>query len=154
MTLSRRRFDFLIARPSHAAAAREDCPGGELSVPTGAYHRGVPSRRHIRHRGPRGRPTAKRSEALPDIPSVGEHVSGYAASNWYGFAAPTKTPAEIISKLNTEINAALTDPKVKARFIELGGTPLASSPADFAKFVADDTEKWAKVIRAANIKPD
>jgi tripartite-type tricarboxylate transporter receptor subunit TctC len=98
--------------------------------------------------------TAKRSEALPDIPSVGEHVSGYAASNWYGFAAPTKTPAEIVSRLNTEINAALTDPKIKARFIELGGTPLASSPADFAKLVADDTEKWAKVIRAANIKPD
>jgi tripartite-type tricarboxylate transporter receptor subunit TctC len=98
--------------------------------------------------------TAKRSEALPDIPSVGEHVSGYAASNWYGFAAPTKTAAQIISKLNAEINAALTDPKIKARFIELGGTPLASSPADFAKFVVDDTEKWAKVIRAANIKPD
>jgi tripartite-type tricarboxylate transporter receptor subunit TctC len=98
--------------------------------------------------------TAKRSEALPDIPSVGEHVSGYAASNWYGFAAPTGTPAGIVSRLNTEINAALTDPKTKARFIELGGTPLASSPADFAKFVADDTEKWAKVIRAANIKPD
>jgi tripartite-type tricarboxylate transporter receptor subunit TctC len=98
--------------------------------------------------------TAKRSEALPDIPSVGEHVSGYDASNWYGFAAPTKTPAEIVSRLNTEINAALTDPKIRARFIELGGTPLASSPADFAKFVANDTEKWAKVIRAANIKPN
>jgi tripartite-type tricarboxylate transporter receptor subunit TctC len=98
--------------------------------------------------------TAKRSEALPDIPSVGEHVSGYAASNWYGFAAPTKTPADIISRLNTEINAALADPKIKARFIELGGTPLASSPTEFAKFVADDTDKWAKVIRAANIKPD
>jgi tripartite-type tricarboxylate transporter receptor subunit TctC len=98
--------------------------------------------------------TAKRSEALPDIPSVGEHVSGYAASNWYGFAAPTRTPAEIVSRLNSEINAALTDPKIKARFIELGGTPLASSPGDFAKLVTDDTEKWAKVIRAANIKPD
>jgi tripartite-type tricarboxylate transporter receptor subunit TctC len=98
--------------------------------------------------------TAKRSEALPDIPSVAEHVSGYAASNWYGFAAPTRTPADIVSRLNREINAALIDPKIKARLIELGGTPLASSPADFAKFVADDTEKWAKVIRAANIKPD
>src|SRR5215211_2315610 len=98
--------------------------------------------------------TAKRSEALPDIPSASEYVSGYVASNWYGFAAPIKTPAEIVSRLNTEINAALTDPKIKARFIELGGTPLASSPADFAKFVADDMEKWAKVIRAANIKPN
>ncbi|HEY1474481.1 MAG TPA: tripartite tricarboxylate transporter substrate binding protein [Pseudolabrys sp.] len=98
--------------------------------------------------------TAQRSEALPDVPSVGEHVAGYAVSNWYGFAAPTNTPTEIIGKLNAEINAALADPKIKARFIELGGTPLASSPADFAKFVADDTIKWAKVIRAANIKLD
>lgn len=96
--------------------------------------------------------TAKRSDALPDIPSVGEHVAGYAASNWYGFAVPTKTSPEIISRLNAEINAALADPKVKARFIELGGTPVASSPTDFMKFVADDTDKWAKVIRAANIK--
>jgi len=76
------------------------------------------------------------------------------ASNWYGFAAPGNTPQEIINKLNAEINAALADPKVKTRLIELGGAPLASSPADFAKFVADDTAKWAKVIRAANIKAE
>ena len=96
--------------------------------------------------------TASRSEALPNIPSAGEYVPGYVASNWYGFAAPRNPPPEIIGRLNAEINAALSDPKIKARLIELGGTPLASSPVDFAKFVTDDTAKWAKVIRAANIK--
>jgi tripartite-type tricarboxylate transporter receptor subunit TctC len=98
--------------------------------------------------------TASRSEALPNIPSAGEYVPGYVASNWYGFAAPRNTPPEIIGRLNAEINAALSDPKIKARLIELGGTPLESSPVDFAKFVTDDTAKWAKVIRAANIKPE
>jgi tripartite-type tricarboxylate transporter receptor subunit TctC len=97
--------------------------------------------------------TASRSEALPGIPSASEYVSGYVASNWYGFAAPKNTPSDIIDKLNTEINAALADPKIKARLAELGGTPFASSPALFTKFVADDTAKWAKVILAANIKP-
>jgi tripartite-type tricarboxylate transporter receptor subunit TctC len=90
----------------------------------------------------------------PNIPTASENVPGYVASNWYGFAAPRSTPSEVIGKLNAEINAALADPKIKARLIELGGTPLASSPADFGKFVADDTAKWAKVIRAANIKPE
>jgi tripartite-type tricarboxylate transporter receptor subunit TctC len=98
--------------------------------------------------------TASRSEALPNIPSVSEHVPNYIASTWYGFAAPRGTPPEIVSKLNTAINAALTDPKIKARLVELGGTSLAGSAAEFAKFVADDTAKWAKVIRAANIKPE
>jgi tripartite-type tricarboxylate transporter receptor subunit TctC len=97
--------------------------------------------------------TASRSEALPGIPSASESVPGYVASTWYGFAAPKNTPSEIVSKLNAEINAALADPKMKARLAELGGMPFASSPAAFAKFVADDTAKWAKVIRAANIKP-
>jgi tripartite-type tricarboxylate transporter receptor subunit TctC len=98
--------------------------------------------------------TTSRSEALPNIPSASENVPGYVASNWYGFAAPRSTLTEIIGKLNAEINAALADPNIKARLIELGGTPLTSSPADFAKFVADDAAKWAKVIRAANIKPE
>jgi tripartite-type tricarboxylate transporter receptor subunit TctC len=97
--------------------------------------------------------TASRSEVLPGIPSASEYVSGYVASNWYGFAAPKNTPSDIIEKLNTEINAALADPKIKARLAELGGTPFASSPVLFTKFVADDAAKWAKVIRAANIKP-
>jgi Tripartite tricarboxylate transporter family receptor/Bifunctional DNA primase/polymerase, N-terminal len=97
--------------------------------------------------------TASRSEALPGIPSASEAVPGYIASNWYGFAAPKNTPSEIVGKLNAEIKAALADPKMKARLVDLGGTPFASSPTDFAKFVADDTAKWAKVIQAANIKP-
>jgi tripartite-type tricarboxylate transporter receptor subunit TctC len=97
--------------------------------------------------------TASRSDALPGIPSASESVPGYVASNWYGFAAPKNTPPEIVGKLNAEINAALADPKMRARLAELGGTPFASSPTDFAKFVADDTAKWAKVIQAANIKP-
>jgi tripartite-type tricarboxylate transporter receptor subunit TctC len=98
--------------------------------------------------------TAIRFEALPDIPSAQEFVPGYEASTWFGVGAPRNTPTEIIEKLNNEINAGLADPKVKARLVDLGGTVLAGSPTDFAKLIADDTEKWGKVIRAANIKPE
>jgi tripartite-type tricarboxylate transporter receptor subunit TctC len=98
--------------------------------------------------------TATRSEALPDIPTVGEFIPNYEASNWWGVAAPGNTPAEIIDKLNREINAALADPKMRERFAELGGTALPGSPADFGRLIADETEKWGKVIRAANIKPE
>jgi tripartite-type tricarboxylate transporter receptor subunit TctC len=97
---------------------------------------------------------AMRSEALPDIPTVGEFLPGYEASFWYGVGAPKATPAEIVEKLNKEINAGLADPKFKARLADLGGTVLAGSPADFGKLIADETEKWGKVIRAANIKPE
>jgi len=98
--------------------------------------------------------TETRSEALPDIPSVGEFLPGYEASNWFGIGAPKNTPAEIVEKLNNEINAALADPKIKARLADLGETPFPGSPADFGKFIADETEKWGRVIRAANIKAD
>jgi tripartite-type tricarboxylate transporter receptor subunit TctC len=98
--------------------------------------------------------TATRSEAMPDIPTVGEFVTGYEASAWDGVGAPKNTPTEIIDTLNKEINAALADPKIKARFADLGGTPMPGSPADFGKLIADETEKWAKVIKFANIKPD
>jgi len=98
--------------------------------------------------------TAKRSEALPGIPTVGEFLPGYEASNWYGVGIPKNTPAEIIDKLNKEINAGLADPKIKARLADFGGTPLVGSPADFGKLIADETEKWGKVVRAANIQPD
>src|SRR5262245_22992675 len=98
--------------------------------------------------------TATRSEALPDLPTVGEFVPGYETSNWWGVGIPKNTPAEIVDKLNREINAGLADPKIKARLADLGGTPLVGSPADFGKLIADDTEKWARVIRAANIKPE
>jgi tripartite-type tricarboxylate transporter receptor subunit TctC len=98
--------------------------------------------------------TAERSEALPGIPTVGESIPGYEASNWWGIAAPTGTPMEIVTKLNSELNAVSADPKIKSRFTELGGTSLAGSSADFAKLIAEETEKWGKVIRAAKIKPE
>jgi tripartite-type tricarboxylate transporter receptor subunit TctC len=98
--------------------------------------------------------TVMRSEALPDIPTVAEFVPGYEASVWYGIGTPTKTPGEIIDKLNTEINSGLADPKMKERFADIGGTALGGSPADFGKLIAEETEKWRKVIRAAGIKPD
>ena len=85
---------------------------------------------------------------------MGEFVPGYEASGWWGVGAPKNTPAEIIEKLNKEINASLADRKIKARLADLGGDVLALSPADFEKLIADDTAKWAKVIRGANIKPE
>jgi tripartite-type tricarboxylate transporter receptor subunit TctC len=97
--------------------------------------------------------TAARSEALPDVPSVAEFVAGYEASGWNGVCAPRNTPVEIVGRLNSAINAGLADPKVKARLADLGATPLAGSPADFGKLIAEETEKWGKVIRAGNIKP-
>jgi tripartite-type tricarboxylate transporter receptor subunit TctC len=98
--------------------------------------------------------TARRSEALPDIPTLGEFIPGFEASQWIGLVAPRDTPLTIIEKLNTEIKAALGDPKVKTRFADLGGMVLPGSPDDFGKLIRDETEKWAKVIRAANIKVD
>jgi tripartite-type tricarboxylate transporter receptor subunit TctC len=97
--------------------------------------------------------TAMRSEAFPDIPTVSEFVPGYEASTVFGLGAPRTTPAEIVDTLNKEVNGALTDPRFKARFADLGGTVLALSPADFGKLIADETEKWAKVILAGHIKP-
>jgi tripartite-type tricarboxylate transporter receptor subunit TctC len=95
-----------------------------------------------------------RFAAMPDVPSVSEFVSGYEASTWWGVVAPRNTPITIIENLNKEINAGLAQPKVKARFAELGAEVFPGSPADFGKFIADETEKWGKVIRAANIKPE
>ena len=98
--------------------------------------------------------SAMRSEALPDLPAIGEFVPGYEISNWYGVGAPKGTPADVIDKINKEINAGLADPKLRARLADLGDTPLALSPAEFGKLIADETEKWATVIRAANIKAE
>ncbi len=95
-----------------------------------------------------------RSDLLPDVPTVGETVKGYEVSQWYGIGAPRDTPAETIAKLHDEINAALADPKLVARLAELGGTPIPMSGAEFTKLIADETEKWAKVIHTANIKAD
>jgi tripartite-type tricarboxylate transporter receptor subunit TctC len=97
---------------------------------------------------------ATRSDALPDIPTVGEFVPGYESTTWYGVGVPKNTPAEVVEKLNKEINAGLADPKIKARFADLGGTPLVGSPADFGKLIADETEKWGKVIKFTGIKAD
>jgi len=98
--------------------------------------------------------TEARSDVLPDLPTVGDSVPGYEASSWYGIGAPRSTPPEIIEKLNTAINAGLADPKIKARLADLGGTVLAISPADYGKLIANETEKWGKVVRAANIKAE
>jgi tripartite-type tricarboxylate transporter receptor subunit TctC len=98
--------------------------------------------------------TAARSEALPDVPTVSEFLPGFEAGDWLGVGAPRNTPAEIVDRLNKVITAGVADPKIKARFADLGGTPLALAPAEFGKLLADETQKWAKVIRAANIKPE
>jgi tripartite-type tricarboxylate transporter receptor subunit TctC len=97
---------------------------------------------------------ATRSDALPDIPTVGEFLPGFEATSWTGIGAPKNTPADIVDKLNKEINAGLADPKMKARLADLGGTVLALSPADFGKLIAEDTEKWGKVIKFAGMKPE
>jgi tripartite-type tricarboxylate transporter receptor subunit TctC len=98
--------------------------------------------------------TATRFEGAPDIPTIGDAVPGYEASQWYGVAAPKSTPAEIVGKLNKEINAALNHPTMRGRLAELGGTPLSGTPTDFGRLMAADTEKWEKVVRVANIKPE
>jgi len=98
--------------------------------------------------------TTTRAEALPEIPTVGEFVSGFEASSWFGIGAPRNTPPEIATGLNEEVNAGLADPNIKSRLAELGGTALAGSPADFGQLIVDETEKWRKVIRAVNVRPE
>ena len=98
--------------------------------------------------------TATRSPALPEVPAIGEFVPGLEASIWQGVGVPKNTPPEIFEKLNKEINSALADPKINARFADLGSMVFPTSPAELGKFIAAETEKWAKVIRAANIRPE
>jgi tripartite-type tricarboxylate transporter receptor subunit TctC len=97
---------------------------------------------------------ATRSEVLPDVPALSEFVPGYEATFWAGFVAPKNMPSAIVEKLNREINAALADPKIKTRLTELGGSPFPSSPAQFSNFIADETEKWSKVVKSAGMKPE
>src|SRR6266545_895580 len=134
-------------------AVMSDLVGGQVQVLFGTTSLTVEQIRAGKLR-PLAVTTATRWEGLPDIPTVNDFVPGYEASSVFGLGAPKKTPVEIIDKLNKEVNAGLDDPKLKARLVELGGTVLAGSPADFGKLVADDTEKWGKVIRAANIKAE
>src|SRR5262245_3656046 len=97
--------------------------------------------------------TAKRADAVPDLPTVGDFVQGYTASSWFGIGAPRDTPADLVDRLNKEISAALADSKIKARLADMGGTVLALSAAEFAKLISEETEKWGRVIRSAKIKP-
>jgi tripartite-type tricarboxylate transporter receptor subunit TctC len=98
--------------------------------------------------------TASRAEVLPELPTVGDFVPGYESSQWYGMGAPRSTSAEIIDTLNREINAGLADPKMKARFADIGGEVLPGSPSEFGKFIAEETEKWGKVVKLAGLKPE
>ena len=98
--------------------------------------------------------TATRSPALPDVPTVGEFLPGYEASSWYGVGVPRNTPADIVARLNGEINAGLADPRLEARLGDMGGTMLAGSPADFGRLIAEVTEKWAKVVKFSGARPD
>jgi tripartite-type tricarboxylate transporter receptor subunit TctC len=136
-----------------AGPAMVDLMGGQVQV---MFNTMSASLQHVRAGKLRalGVATKTRQAALPDVPTVAEFVPGYEASFWTGIAAPKGMSPEIIDKLNKAVNAALEDPQVKARLAEWGATALAGSPADFAKFVADETEKWGKVIRAANIKAE
>ena len=136
-----------------AAPALTDLLGGQVHV---MFDNMPSSIEHIR--AGRLRPlavtTATRLEGLPDLPTVADFVPGYETSAWSGIGAPKSTPVEIIDKLNKEINAVLADPKIKARIADLGGMVLALSPAEYGKRVAEETEKWAKVIKFSGAKPD
>jgi tripartite-type tricarboxylate transporter receptor subunit TctC len=135
------------------APAFTDLLGGQVQV---YFPTTISSIEHIKTGKLRGLAvtTAMRAEALPDIPTMGDFVPNYEASNWYGVGAPKDTPTDIVGKLNNEVNAALADAKMKARLADLGGAVLTGSPADFGRLIAAETEKWGKVIRAANIKPE
>ena len=98
--------------------------------------------------------TATRAKVLPDLPTIADFVPGYEASQWYGVGAPKNTPAEIVDTLNVQINAALVDPKMRSRLADIGGEPLPGPPAEFGRLIAEETEKWGRVVRAAGLKPE
>ena len=134
-----------------AAPAVTDLLGGQIQV---AFTEMATSLGHIKAGRLRALAvtTATRTTVLPDVPTLSEFIPGFEASQWVGLVAPKDTPRTIVEKLNTEINAALADPRISARFADLGGMVLPGSPDDFGKLIRDDTEKWAKVVRAANMK--
>jgi tripartite-type tricarboxylate transporter receptor subunit TctC len=135
------------------ALATTDLIGGQVQVMFDVLPESIQYIRTGKVR-PLGMTTANRLEMLPDVPAVGDFVPGYEVNGFYGLGAPRNTHPEIVDKLNREINAALADVRMKARLAELGGTVIVGSPADFGKLIAEETEKWAKVIRAANIKAE
>jgi tripartite-type tricarboxylate transporter receptor subunit TctC len=136
-----------------AAPAVIDLLGGQVQVMIDTTPASMP---HIRSGKLRALAvtTATRADVLPDLPTVGDFVPGYEATSWFGIGAPKDTPPEIIATLNTEINAAIANPKIKTRLIDLGGTVLPGSPADFGKLIAAETEKWAKVVKFSGAKPN
>ncbi len=136
-----------------AAAAVADLIGGQVQVVFDNLPGSIEYIRAGRLR-PLAVTTAVRSPALPDVPTVAEFVPGYEASAWFGIGAPGATPAEIIDRLNREINAGLADPKLRSRLVDLGGTVAAATPAEFGRFMADETAKWAKVVKFSGAKPD
>jgi tripartite-type tricarboxylate transporter receptor subunit TctC len=132
--------------------ARADLLAGHVQVMFGVVPESLP---YIKNGQTRALAVTaqKRLEVLPDVPAMAEFLPGYEASGWYGISAPKDTPPEIVAKLNKEINASMTDPKTKQRLADLGCLVQPGTPADYAKFVASDTEKWGKVVRTAGIKP-
>jgi tripartite-type tricarboxylate transporter receptor subunit TctC len=136
-----------------AGPALTDLLGGQVQVMFGTMPSSIEYIRTGRLRA-LAVTTATRSQALPEVPTVDEFVPGYEVSTWYGVGAPIGSPAEVIDKINKEINAGLADPQLNARLGDLGGTALPGSPADFGKLIADETEKWAKVIKSVGIKAE
>jgi tripartite-type tricarboxylate transporter receptor subunit TctC len=146
-------IDMLHVPYRGTAPSLTDLLGGQVQVTFTSLHSVIEYIRASRLRA-LAVTTATRSDTLPDTPTVGEFLPGYEGGIWYGLGAPKATPAEIVNKLNTEINTALADPTFKARLADVGGSALLGSPADFGRLIADETEKWGKVIWAANIKPE
>lgn len=145
--------DIVLVHYRGAGPAMPDIISGRIQVMFDSVPSAIQQVRSGKLR-PLGVTTATRLNVLPDVPAIGESVPGYEASSWYGLIAPKDTPAEIVERLNKEINAILADPQVKARIADMGASPFGGSPAEFAKFLAEDTERWGKVIREANIKPE
>jgi len=144
--------DFVHVQYKGAPQAITDLLNGQIQV---LFEALPPSIQHIKSGRLRalGVTTAARSEALPEVPAIAEFVPGYEASGWNGICAPKNTPVDIIGTLNNAINAGLADPKLKARLADLGAVPLAGASTDFGKLIAEETQKWGKLIRAGNIKP-
>jgi tripartite-type tricarboxylate transporter receptor subunit TctC len=147
------RFSAALKPYRGEALGVTDLLAGQVQVMFGAITSSMPYIRAGALR-PLAVTTAARWEGLPDVPAVAEFAPDYEASAWHGIGAPKDTPADIVDRLNREINAALADPNMKARLADVAYTPVPMTLADFEKFIADETEKWAKVIRAANIKAE